>query len=189
VVIRVRLRPLPWCSDEEAAWRYVEFFTANIRNPNTRRAYARACNRFFGWCEDRGLVPAAIRPHDVAIYVEELQLEVSAPSVKQQLAAIRIATVEGPQVTLQRSLVGLSLAGLASKPRFITHRVRIVRLRSWTLGCRPPGRRGALRGHAMRPTKWADAGWPGIRSDTSGGGFRFDLLLLLRLRRLGQRDR
>ena len=32
---------------EEAAWRYVEFFTANIRNPNTRRAYARACNRFF----------------------------------------------------------------------------------------------------------------------------------------------
>ena len=28
---------------EPAAWRYVEFFTANIRNPNTRRAYARAC--------------------------------------------------------------------------------------------------------------------------------------------------
>ena len=28
---------------EPAAWRYIEFFTANIRNPNTRRAYARAC--------------------------------------------------------------------------------------------------------------------------------------------------
>jgi hypothetical protein len=26
---------------EQASWRYVEFFTANIRNPNTRRAYAR----------------------------------------------------------------------------------------------------------------------------------------------------
>jgi hypothetical protein len=24
---------------DEAAWRYVEFFTANIRNPNTRRGY------------------------------------------------------------------------------------------------------------------------------------------------------
>jgi hypothetical protein len=35
---------------DQAAWRYVEFFTANIRNPNTRRAYARACVRFFGWC-------------------------------------------------------------------------------------------------------------------------------------------
>jgi site-specific recombinase XerD len=75
---------------EEAAWRYVEFFTANIRNPNTRRAYARACNRFFGWCEDRGLMPSVIWPHDVATYIEELQLEVSAPSVKQQLAAIRM---------------------------------------------------------------------------------------------------
>jgi hypothetical protein len=32
---------------DEAAWRYVEFFTANIRNPNTRRAYARACHQFF----------------------------------------------------------------------------------------------------------------------------------------------
>jgi hypothetical protein len=31
---------------EPAAWRYVEFFTANIRNPNTRRAYARACSQF-----------------------------------------------------------------------------------------------------------------------------------------------
>jgi hypothetical protein len=31
---------------EQASWRYVEFFTANIRNPNTRRAYARACARF-----------------------------------------------------------------------------------------------------------------------------------------------
>ena len=31
---------------DAAGWRYVEFFTANIRNPNTRRAYARACARF-----------------------------------------------------------------------------------------------------------------------------------------------
>jgi len=75
---------------EEAAWRYVEFFTANIRNPNTRRAYARACNRFFAWCEDQGLTPAVIRPHDVATYIEQLQDAVSAPSVKQQLAAIRM---------------------------------------------------------------------------------------------------
>jgi hypothetical protein len=47
---------------EEAAWRYVEFLTANIRNPPTRRAYARACARFFAWCEDPFLWPAAIRP-------------------------------------------------------------------------------------------------------------------------------
>jgi hypothetical protein len=38
----------------------------NIRNPNTRRPYARACGRFFSWCEDRGLTLTAIRPFDVA---------------------------------------------------------------------------------------------------------------------------
>jgi hypothetical protein len=58
---------------DEAAWRYVEFFTADIRNPNTRREYLRACNRFLGWCEDPGLIRAAIRPIDVATYIEELQ--------------------------------------------------------------------------------------------------------------------
>src|ERR1044071_10056656 len=75
---------------DAAAWHYVEFFTANIRNPHTRRAYARACSRFFAWCEDRGLTPATIRPHDVGTYIEQLQIQVSAPSVKQQLAAIRM---------------------------------------------------------------------------------------------------
>ncbi len=40
---------------DQAGWRYVEFFTANIRNPHTRRAYARASARFFAWCEQRGL--------------------------------------------------------------------------------------------------------------------------------------
>src|SRR3984893_9508755 len=75
---------------DEAAWRYVEFFTANIRNPHTRRAYARACSRFFGWCEQRGLALAAIRPFDVASYIEGLQQEHAAPGVKQQLAAVRM---------------------------------------------------------------------------------------------------
>ena len=74
----------------DASWRYVEFFTANIRNPHTRRAYARACSRFFAWCEQRGLTLAAIRPFDVATYIESLQQEHSAPGVKQQLAAVRM---------------------------------------------------------------------------------------------------
>src|SRR5580692_9004354 len=73
-----------------AGWRYVEFFTANIRNPNTRRAYARACHRFFAWCEARGLTLTTIRPHDVATYIEERQATHSAPDVKQQLAAVRM---------------------------------------------------------------------------------------------------
>jgi integrase len=75
---------------DAAGWRYVEFFTAPIRNPNTRRAYARACSRFFAWCETRGLTLTTIRPFDVATYIETLQKTHSAPGVKQQLAAVRM---------------------------------------------------------------------------------------------------
>src|SRR5271170_3437114 len=75
---------------ERASWRYVEFFTANINNPHTRRAYARVCGRFFGWCESRGLALTAVRAFDVAAYLESLRDEVAAPSVKQCLAALRM---------------------------------------------------------------------------------------------------
>lgn len=53
-------RPVAECG-EAAAWRYIEFFTVNIRNPNTCRAYGRACRRFLAWCEKRGLVLTGIR--------------------------------------------------------------------------------------------------------------------------------
>ena len=75
---------------EQASWRYVEFFAAAIRNPNTRRAYLRATSRFLAWCDRRGLALATIRPFDVGAYVEMLGTQVAAPSVKQQLAAIRM---------------------------------------------------------------------------------------------------
>ena len=78
---------------DAAGWRYVEFFTANIRNPNTRRAYVRACSRFFGWCEDRGLTLTAIRPFDVGEWIEQLQEKHGAAGVKQQLAAVRMCSI------------------------------------------------------------------------------------------------
>jgi site-specific recombinase XerD len=73
-----------------AGWRYVEFFGANINNPNTRRAYARACAGFFAWCENRGLVLDTIRPFDVAAWVNQQQEKLGRAAVKQQLAAVRM---------------------------------------------------------------------------------------------------
>jgi site-specific recombinase XerD len=75
---------------EEASRRYLEFFAAHIRNPNTRAAYARAASAFFAWCERHGLPLPAIQPVHVATYVEQIGRELSAPSVKQRLAAIRM---------------------------------------------------------------------------------------------------
>ena len=74
-----------------AARRTLEFFTANIRNPNTRKAYARAVGEFASWCEVNGLQELGeIEPVHVAAYVEQLQARLAAPSVKLNLAALRM---------------------------------------------------------------------------------------------------
>jgi site-specific recombinase XerD len=74
----------------KAAERTLEFFFAQIRNPNTRRAYAHAAMQFFTWCETRSLELAHVTPLAVAAYVEELNRRYAAPTAKQHLAAIRM---------------------------------------------------------------------------------------------------
>ena len=76
---------------DRAALRYVEFFAARIRNRNTRAAYARAASAFFGWCETMALPLEAVGPVHVAAWVEGLSRDgLSAPTVKQHLAAVRM---------------------------------------------------------------------------------------------------
>ena len=76
---------------ERAALRFLEFFTVNIRNKNTRAAYAQAAGAFLRWCEGQGIGELGrVQPVHVAAYVERLQGERSAPTVKQHLACIRM---------------------------------------------------------------------------------------------------
>lgn len=71
--------------------RFVEFFTANIRNANTRKAYFRAINRFCDWCEHRDVQHLPdIEPTLIAFYVEEMADGYGKASIKQHLAAIRM---------------------------------------------------------------------------------------------------
>ncbi len=75
----------------QATWRFLEFFTVNIRNGNTRAAYARSARQFLLWCEERGIMELVdIKPMHVAGYIEQLQEERSAPTVKQHLACLRM---------------------------------------------------------------------------------------------------
>jgi len=74
---------------ERASRRFIEFFTATIRNRNTRMAYARAVKEFFDWCEDHRLGLDDIEPIAIAAYVEQLGTKAAKPTVKQNLAAIR----------------------------------------------------------------------------------------------------
>jgi integrase/recombinase XerD len=74
-----------------AKTRFLEFFTVNIRNPNTRAAYMRAAVEFLRWCEAQGIGGLdEVQPVQVAAYIEQLGRRMSAPSVKQHLACIRM---------------------------------------------------------------------------------------------------
>jgi site-specific recombinase XerC len=77
-------------SGDRAGIRFLEFFAAQIRNPHTRRAYARAADEFLAWCASVGVPSiAAVQPVHVATWIEAGTRELAAPSVKQRLAAIR----------------------------------------------------------------------------------------------------
>ncbi|MDA7980161.1 MAG: phage integrase N-terminal SAM-like domain-containing protein [Pirellulales bacterium] len=75
---------------EHASRRFLEFFAAQIRNPGTRRAYFQAVDRFCHWCDHHHLDFADIEPLVIATYIEQLTYELSAPTVKLHLAAIRM---------------------------------------------------------------------------------------------------
>ena len=72
---------------DEATYRYIEFLTASIPNPNTRRAYSRALRDFFSWVEGNRLTLRTITPIAVAAYIKGHSG--SPPTIKQHLAAIR----------------------------------------------------------------------------------------------------
>src|SRR5580658_8395492 len=75
---------------ERAGIRFLEFFASNIRNPNTRRAYAHAVGKFLAWCAQAGVGSiTAVQPLHVAAWIELQTQTLSAPTVKQHLAAIR----------------------------------------------------------------------------------------------------
>lgn len=77
-------------ADEQAQLRFLEFFAANIRNPHTRRAYARGASDFLAWCAERGVSALPqVQPLHVAAWVETLGRTVAAPTVKQRLAGVR----------------------------------------------------------------------------------------------------
>jgi integrase/recombinase XerD len=121
VLIRAGLDALPAiirANGERASRRFIEFFTASIRNRNTRMAYARAVKQFFDWCDERRLELADIEAIGVATYIEQLGTTASKPTVKQHLAAIRqlfdylttggilevnpAASVRGPRYVVKR---------------------------------------------------------------------------------------
>jgi hypothetical protein len=83
---------------DRASTRFHEFFAANIRNQNTRRAYSRAAREFLAWCEINGLVSIVdVAPLHVSTWIEAQTLAVPGPGVRFDLtlAALLVRRVGG----------------------------------------------------------------------------------------------
>jgi len=77
-------------SSEKSIYRFIEFFTAEIQNPHTRKMYFRNAHQFFAWADRCGLELETIRSVHVAAYIEDLLGQgYSRPTVKQHLATLR----------------------------------------------------------------------------------------------------
>jgi len=100
-----------------AAFRFIEFFTATIRNRNTRAAYAQAVTQFFAWCElHRVRTLEQINPLVIATYIENHQG--AAPTVKQHLAAIRMLF----DFLVTGQIVPMNPASSVRGPKHVVHR-------------------------------------------------------------------
>ena len=64
-----------------------EFFSAQISNPHTRRAYARAVSEFLAWCEAQGLELRQVTPGTAGRFIEQFPGE--AANKNQALAGLR----------------------------------------------------------------------------------------------------
>lgn len=100
---------------EQTSQRFIEFFLVNIRNKNTRGAYAQAIRQFLSWCEVRGFELSEVSSLVIAAYAESHRG--APPTVNQHLAAIR---------SLFAWLVagGVISKSPASEVRGIKHRVK-----------------------------------------------------------------
>ena len=66
-------------SDAQETW--LEFFAAQVRNPNTRTASARAAYRLFDWLGEHGVTDVReIRPAHIAAWLTVCQVVTRSPA-------------------------------------------------------------------------------------------------------------
>ena len=70
-----------------ARFAWEEFFSAELANPHTRRAYLHAVRQFLDWCDSHAIELRQVTPGCVGTYYDELHS--SVPTKKQHLSALR----------------------------------------------------------------------------------------------------
>lgn len=93
---------------QQTSKRFLEFFTVNIRNPNTRLAYAKGVGQFLAWCDERrqGL--------------QDIEPVLSAADARRLLDSIETGHVVGLR---DRALIGLMVYSFARVSAVVKMRV------------------------------------------------------------------
>ena len=82
-------------ADDPTQRRFLEFFAVTIRNPHTRRAYARAAGEFLAWCDARRVTSIADVQHyrragaDVVLVGEALVTHGDPVATVREFQAVR----------------------------------------------------------------------------------------------------
>jgi site-specific recombinase XerD len=136
--------PVPlFAPTPKASKRVWEFFTAQINNDHTRKAYLNAARRFADWCEHHGIARLAdVQPIHIAAFIKQLQEGFAAPTVKQHLAALRMLfdwlvtghvlevnpahPVRGPKYVVKK---GKTPVLTADEARVLLDKIKVVRKR------------------------------------------------------------
>jgi site-specific recombinase XerD len=132
-----------------ASYRFLEFFTAKIRNRHTRRAYTRAAAEFFDWLTAKGVTQLAEIESIHPAYIGELSRERSAPTAKLRLAALRhlfdwmvigqimptnpAAVVRGPRHIVRRGKTPVLVPAEARQPIDAIDTTTVIGLRDRAL--------------------------------------------------------
>ena len=105
------LMPALFAPTPKAQKRFIEFFTTQISNDNTRRAYVNATRRFAEWCEGRGLRELVdVEPFHIAAWLKDMHQDgLQKPTIKQHLAAVRML----PEHEAGRLCIGTSPASIS----------------------------------------------------------------------------
>jgi len=109
-------------SASQEAWHAIlQFFAAEIRNPNTRRAYMRAARDFFEFAAGRsgGNSLDSISSLHISAWVEAMSRSgLSAPTIKQRLAAMRMLF----QSLARERIVHINPASVVRGPKHVVKR-------------------------------------------------------------------
>ena len=92
-------------ADERAQLRFLEFFAVTIRNPHTRRAYARAAGDFLAWCEARGVASLA-QSYDLVVIDAGAVLDDESATALMPVAdqIVLVSRQGGPSAQADREL-------------------------------------------------------------------------------------